>query len=324
MNDGSKQFSAWFVAIGLSGTIFGGGSYWIKNNIKPSHASNEHGDEHAAAPAAHGDEHAAAPAAHGDEHDAAAPEHSDAHAAAPAAHAAPHWTYGKGDASGPSNWGSLASSFYQCEKGMEQSPIDISGGQYSTKAPKIVWHYDQAKLDVENNGHTIQSSDASKENFVTIDGEKYTLAQFDFHNPSEHRIKGIPSDIEMQFVHKNAEGKLAVIGVMINESSGKENKAFKAIWDILPRSKNTKAPTQAIAKLGDLLPKDRDYYHYKGSLTTPPCSEGVRWFVLQQPISISAGQVEMYSSIFEGSTNRPVQPIQGRDILTNKTPVVAH
>jgi carbonic anhydrase len=369
MNDGSKQFSAWFLAIGLSGTIFGGGTYWLKKHAPSSHDINDsaetsghseehaaapHGEEHAAAPAAHGEEHAAAPVAHGDAHAAAPAAHGDAHAAAPhaeehaaapathgeehaaapvahgeehaaapAAHA-PHWSYAKRDSNGPSNWGSLAPNFYQCEKGMEQSPIDISGGAFSAKAPKIVWHYDKAKLDVENNGHTIQASDASKENFVTIDGEKYTLAQFHFHNPSEHRVKGIPGDLEMHFVHKNAAGKLAVIGVMINEGSGKENLAFKPVWDLLPHAKSTKAPRQAAAMLTSLLPANREFFHYKGSLTTPPCSEGVRWFVLQQPINISAGQVEMYTSIFEGSTNRPVQPMQGRDIITNKQPAMAH
>ena len=356
MNDSSRQVSVWFLAIGLSGTIFGGGTYWLKKRVPASHKASEsaeeessgsgegkkhgeeHGDEHgeertSAAPQGekHGEEHtAAAPHGkeHGEEHTAAAPQgekHGEEHAAAaPEANNAPRWTYTKADANGPSNWGTLASNFNQCEKGLEQSPIDISGPVFSAKSPKIVWHYDKAKLDVENNGHTVQVNDGSKENFVTIDGEKYTLAEFNFHNPSEHRVKGIPGDIEMQFIHKNSAGKLAIIGVMINEGSGKENLSFKPVWDLLPRAKNTKSPSQASMMLSGLLPANREFFHYKGSLTAPPCTEGVRWFVLQQPVNISSGQVEMYTSIFEGSTNRPVQPLQGRDIITNKQPAMSH
>ena len=130
--------------------------------------------------------------------------------------------------------------------------------------------------------------------------------------------------MELHFVHKNKDGKLAVIGVMINEAAGKENKAFKPVWDVLPRDANTKAPGNVDLKLTALLPSNAQYIHYKGSLTTPPCSEGVRWFVMKDPITISSGQLEMYTSIFDGSTNRPVQPLQGREILTNVAPAMAH
>jgi len=207
---------------------------------------------------------------------------------------------------------------------MEQSPIDIRNAKHAASAPKIVWHYSAAKLKVENNGHTIQSNTGTSDNYVTIDGEKYSLAQFHFHNPSEHRIGGVPSDMEMHFVHKNAAGKLAVIGVMINEHAGKENKAFKPVWDVLPREKKSKVEQPVDVKLTNLLPSKTEYFHYKGSLTTPPCSEGVRWFVLKEPVNMSSGQVEMYTSIFDAPTNRPVQPIQGREIITNGAPSLAH
>ena len=322
MNHNSKQFAAWFFAFGLSGAIFAGGNYWLEHRLHakssdpsaaehdtPEHATAEHATaEHATA------EHATA------EH--ATAEHATAEHAT-AEHKS-EWTYGKLDANGPANWGDLAQNFSACEKGLEQAPIDIRQANYSAKAPKISWHYGTAKIEVENNGHTIQSKLLGGDNHITVDGEKYTLAQFHFHSPSEHRLSGVPSDLELHFVHKNAAGKLAIIGVMIDEKSGTENKSFKPIWDILPRDLHSKIAGSLDVKLANLLPKDRDYFHYKGSLTTPPCSEGVRWFVLQDPLRMSSGQVEMYSSIFQGPTNRPVQPVNGRDILTNKPPLLAH
>jgi carbonic anhydrase len=361
VNHSSKQSMAWIFAVGLSGSIYGGGALWLKQSkFAPSpagHEDGEHKSEHALEhepehQAAHEPEHKAthetthkpthkttADAGHEDhspatDHGAVKdsehlPEHKSPKAQSTTANGSDHshkshWTYGKTDAAGPSHWGDLAQNFSQCEKGMEQSPVDIRDAQFSAITPTIKWHYGAAKFAVENNGHTIQSTLSSDENYVTIDGEPYTLAQFHFHNPSEHRFKGVPSDMELHFVHKNKDGKLAVISVMINEAAGKENKAFKPVWDILPRDANTKAHGNVDLKLTALLPSKTQYIHYKGSLTTPPCSEGVRWFVMKDPITISSGQLEMYTSIFDGSTNRPVQPLQGREILTNVAPAMAH
>ncbi len=402
MSDGSKQFMAWTMAIALSGTVYGGGAYWLKKatllptdhdeqsahhdeehekvpghadgqGSPPSHqAENEHANEHhdaepvQDAPAhgeatthekAHGD-HESSPhdVAHKkSNHDDATGEsqHPDAsHASAQEpnskahhsdskkqgehgsprdektadknTHSTPQWTYTKNDPNGPANWGDLAKQFATCEKGMTQSPIDLSRAVPSKIAPKILWHYGSAKVTVENNGHTIQSNMTDGKNHITIDNEIYNLAQFHFHAPSEHRISGIPSDLELHFVHKNASGGLAVIGVMLNELAGRENKSFKPVWDIMPRDLHTKATHPATISLTSLLPSGRQYFHYQGSLTTPPCSEGVRWFVLRDPLTISSGQIEMYSSIFGGPTNRPVQPLQGREIITNGSPALAH
>ena len=332
MNHGSRQLSAWTIAVGLSGSIYGGGAYWLKVNAShspgPAESSTdneeqagEKPEEHAEKPAH--EEHAEKPAHEEHAEKPAHEEHAEKLAEQPAEHK-PHWTYGKTDAAGPSHWGDLAQEFSTCEKGMEQSPIDIRNATPSSSAPKIVWHYNAAMLKVENNGHTVQSNTETSNNYVTIDGEKYSLAQFHFHNPSEHRIGGVPSDMEMHLVHKNAAGKLAVIGVLINERAGMENKSFKPIWDVLPREKNTKVEHAVEVKLTSLLPPRTEYVHYKGSLTTPPCSEGVRWFVLKEPVTMSSGQVEMYTSIFETQTNRPVQPVQGREVITNGAPALAH
>jgi carbonic anhydrase len=242
----------------------------------------------------------------------------------PTNHSSPHWSYAKNDANGPQHWGDLAHHFSLCEKGRAQSPIDIGRATATKDAPKLIWHYGTASLNVENNGHTIQAEILSGKNHITIDGQPYSLAQFHFHAPSEHRISGVPADMELHFVHKNSSGALAVVGVMIHELAGRENKAFKPIWDLMPRDFHTKSSQPTNLTLASLMPSNRQYFHYSGSLTTPPCSEGVRWFVLANPITLSSGQIEMYTSIFGGPTNRPIQPLQGRDVITNGTPVLAH
>ncbi len=298
-----------------------------KKHQSTVHASKDsQHDEHKTETAMRGDHHASSD--EGDNsHQEKADKHAevkDAHAADKDKHAAPHWSYLKNDAGGPSHWGDLARNFAMCEKGREQSPIDIGRASSSKIAPKLEWDYGAASLQIENNGHTIQSNIVGEKFGIKIDGESFKLAQFHFHAPSEHRISGIPSDMELHFVHKNASGGLAVVGVMINELAGRENKFFKPIWDVLPRDFHTKVQNPVTVALESLMPAGRQYFHYQGSLTTPPCSEGVRWFVLKDPVTMSSGQIEMYTSVFHGPTNRPVQPLQGREIITNGTPSLAH
>ncbi|MCX6118300.1 MAG: carbonic anhydrase family protein [Proteobacteria bacterium] len=217
-----------------------------------------------------------------------------------------HWSYEKNAAEGPKNWGNLGESFAQCEKGREQSPIDLKGAITKASAPEITWHYNPTAVGIENNGHTIVANMPDTQNHIKIDGEKYTLAQFHFHNPSEHKIGGLLADMEVHFVHKNAAGGLAVIGVMMHEKSGFENPFLKPMWASLPREMHSKSEASPTLSLTKLLPTHRDYFHYAGSLTTPPCSQGVRWFVMKEPIAVSGAQIELYSSIFGTSTNRPV------------------
>ena len=188
---------------------------------------------------------------------------------------------------------------------------------YSQSTPKLRFHYGRAKIRLENNGHTIQGQPVDGQHYLTVDGETYDLAQFHFHSPSEHSVAGIPSDIELHFVHKNAEGKLAVVAVLIDESSGGESSEFKPLWQLLPRTPNTESASKRHLEIGRLLPKGSSYAHYQGSLTTPPCLEGVQWFVMTSPLTMSSGQVEAYSSIFQSPTNRPRQPLKGRQVLTN-------
>ncbi len=297
-----------------------------------AHADSEHKkDEHVSAH----EEKPKAPEHHANTHGDKADEHkkADSHADTKTAEkpakahdgGAPHWSYLKSDPTGPSSWGNLNEQFAQCEKGREQSPIDIKGAVSKASAPHITWHYSPVAVNVENNGHTIVAGMPNTQNHITIDSEKYTLAQFHFHNPSEHKIGGIPADMELHLVHKNDKGALAVIGVMIHEKAGDENPFFKPLWSILPRTLHSKAESTPTINLTKLLPTHRDYFHYAGSLTTPPCSQGVRWFVLKDPVTMNGSQVELYSGIFDTPTNRPVQPMFGREIIQSSGPAtVAH
>jgi carbonic anhydrase len=236
----------------------------------------------------------------------------------------PSWSYIKSAVDGPNHWSDLSESFSACSVGTQQSPIDINDMAFSQATPELRFNYGRAKLNLQNNGHTIQGRPVGGQHYVTIGDKKYDLAQFHFHSPSEHSIAGIPSDIELHFVHKNAVGELAVVAVLINESSHRESSDFKSIWQTLPRSVNSETSTSQQITLGSLLPKGSAYAHYQGSLTTPPCLEGVKWFVLTTPMAMSSGQVETYSSIFQGATNRPRQPLKGRKVLTNSPLVNAH
>ena len=242
-----------------------------------------------------------------------------------AANSAPHWSYLTTDKGGPSHWGSVSENFAQCEKGREQSPINLKTSVTRADAPKITWVYNPVAVKVENNGHTIVANMPNTQNHITIDGEKYTLAQFHFHSPSEHRIGGVPSEMEMHFVHKNSKGQLAVIGVMLHEKAATENLFLKPLWQILPREFHQKSEETPTLNLAKLLPVHKDFFHYAGSLTTPPCSQGVRWFVLKDAVTLSGSQIDLYTGIFGGPTNRPIQPLFGREVIQSEGPaMVAH
>ncbi len=314
MSNLSDQAVAWIVAVGTSGALFGGGSFFLIKAAKKghghhasSHADNNHHDGDSAHNSGHAKE--------------------DAHGTA---HAAPHWTYSDKAEDGPSHWGNLAESFAACEKGTTQSPIDIKNTILKDDAPIIEFHYSPVTVTVENNGHTIVANMPNAENHITIDHEKYTLAQFHFHNPSEHMIKGHAAEMELHLVHKNEKGGLAVIGVMLNEDGKKENTVLQPIWSKIAKKdaahdKHDKHDNHGGPKidLANVLPKSKDFFHYAGSLTTPPCSEGVRWFVLKEAVAISSAQVQQYNKTFGGPTNRPVQPLHERDIIegTGQSPV---
>lgn len=264
--------------------------------------------------------HATAEAMHGaaDAHSApAAHETADAHAVPDKeeksilSHLLPgkdgaHWDYE--GANGPENWGKMAEANKACASGQEQSPIDLTGG-VDAEVSNIALHWNPSAWSVVNNGHTIQV-EGKDGGYATIDGERFELIQFHFHTPSEHTIDGRNYPMEVHFVHKNAEGRLAVIGVLM--MPGGENPLFSNIMEKAPKEEGS-ASLGVIEQRGMIAPID-GVYRYQGSLTTPPCSETVLWTVLSTPILVSQKDVEAFQALFPMNA-RPIQPVNRRYVL---------
>ncbi len=224
---------------------------------------------------------------------------------------AAEWGY-TGDI-GPSHWGDLSPKYALAKDGKQQSPIDIRGAA-SADLPSLAFDYKPSRINLVYNGHTVEEMEDGKSS-VTVGGKRYTLEQFHFHSPSEHTINGRHADMEMHLVHKAADDTLAVVAVMINE--GAENAAFAPVWDNLPSKDMAKREASATIDASALLPSDHGYYRYMGSLTTPPCTEGVHWMVLRTPIALSRSQIDAFRAVIHGN-NRPVQPLNGRAVDTSR------
>jgi carbonic anhydrase len=232
----------------------------------------------------------------GGHHEDAAKAHADA---------APHWAY-EGEM-GPDHWGSA---FPTCASGKSQSPLDIKEpfekGTYEIKP-----NYTTGQLKILNNGHTIQVN-VPPGSTMRVNAETFELLQFHFHRPSEEHINGKPMDMVVHFVHKSEAGKLAVIGVLLKE--GADNEAIKTLWANAPQKEGPEVVVENVKfNPANLLPTRLNYYHYEGSLTTPPCTEGVAFFILNTPVHVSKAQVEAFPFKLNA---RPVQPQNGRKIYT--------
>lgn len=225
----------------------------------------------------------------------------------------PHWTYqGK---TGASQWAHLEADYAVCGTGQRQSPINIETRKVTgTTAQAIDLSYAPANAEVINNGHTIQVAPANG-GTLTIDGVQYKLAQFHFHTPSEEKIDGKSYPLVAHLVHKSAEGKLAVIAVLFR--TGKANAALKPVFASLPAKTGDKHALDGNINVGDLLPAKRDNYTFIGSLTTPPCSEDVRWVVMKTPVSVSSAQLEAFRKLYKMNA-RPVQAVNGREVLVGR------
>lgn len=218
----------------------------------------------------------------------------------------------------PYNWDELNPSWAVCESGTKQSPIDIKpsllGNLLSAATPaNIQFNYQSlTNFPVQNNGHTIQVNYPSTggNSTITVDGKTYQLLQFHLHTHSEHLINGEAAALELHLVHKASDGELAVVGVMLE--NGTENSALQTVFANMPDTEGTKTANGTI-NASSFLPADRDYYGYQGSLTTPPCSEGVKWIVLKNPITASQAQIDAFTDIFQVNA-RPVQAVNGRTI----------
>jgi carbonic anhydrase len=238
-----------------------------------------------------------------------------AQAAEPSAPPAPpapaHWGY-EGE-HGPDRWGHLDRKFGLCDSGKEQSPIDIAKPKKGGDHKALAISYKKASdTTIVNNGHTVQVNYETG-SFMTFDGKQYELAQLHLHAPSEHKIDGVAAAAELHLVHKSSEGELAVIGILLRE--GKENRFLKEFWAELPDAE-VERPLSAPINVADALPKDHHYYTYPGSLTTPPCTEGVRWIVMKKPMTIGKEQMARLGGLF-GQNARPPQPVNERVVERN-------
>ncbi len=217
-------------------------------------------------------------------------------------------------AEGPDFWKELCIDYTDCG-GKVQSPVNITGVVEDAALPLIPQSYIATATHIVNKGHTIQFNfDAGSS--IVVNGETYDLLQFHSHTHSEHTVNGISAPMEIHFVHKNATtGKLAVIGVFITE--GSENIILKNFVDHLPATKDATYENAQTFSALDLMPADKSYFTYSGSLTTPPCSEIVTWIVMEHPIEASAAQIHDFEEL-EHENARPVQALEGRVIKHHK------
>jgi carbonic anhydrase len=220
----------------------------------------------------------------------------------------PHWTYG--GATGPAHWGGLEPEFGACGLGHAQSPIDIrSADAQKAELPAIEFAYKPSPLKVLDNGHTLKVLPAPGSS-ITVDGHRYELVEFHFHKPSEESIDGKRHDMVAHLVHRDADGKLAVVAVLLD--AGALNTMVAAVWNNWPARKDAETEVADVqVNVADLLPADHGYYTFAGSLTTPPCSEGVTWFVLRQPSTLSEGEIARFGSVYPMNA-RPLQPLHDR------------
>jgi carbonic anhydrase len=223
--------------------------------------------------------------------------------------AAQHWGY-EGEAA-PAHWGKLDPKFALCGSGKNQSPIDIAGRTKAELKP-LKLDYKAGATEILNNGHTVQVNYASG-SMLQVDGHSFELKQFHFHAPSENKIDGKHYPMEGHLVHADKEGNLAVVAFMFEE--GAASALLTKLWDKMPAKAGDKHNVAAGLSITQLLPKDAAYYRFNGSLTTPPCSEGVRWLVMKKPVTASKAQIAQFSKAVGVANNRPVQALNARAIM---------
>jgi carbonic anhydrase len=235
----------------------------------------------------------------------------DSHAGSANAHGGEaHWAY-EGE-TGPQAWGNLKPEFNVCAIGKRQSPINIeSGSTLQGPAEPVQFAYVPSNASVVNNGHTIQV-DVQGDNSITVRGSNYRLLQLHFHTPSEEQINFKRFPMVAHLVHKNNDGQLAVVAVLLQE--GESNAMIDKVWTYMPLDSGDRVRMpQGLLDVNELLPKDQRYYQFMGSLTTPPCTEGVLWMVLKQPVTLSKAQYKLFTQIYPNNA-RPVQDVNGRPV----------
>lgn len=229
-------------------------------------------------------------------------------ASAAFAEGATHWSYSGED--GPENWAKLSPEFGACA-GKNQAPINLTKFIEATLEP-IKISYQAGGNEIVNNGHTVQVNYAAGSS-IEVDGTQFELKQFHFHAPGENHINDKSYAMEAHLVHADKDGNLVVVALMFEE--GVENKALTKLWSLMPKNAGEKRVLQQAFAATELLPSNHNYYRFNGSLTTPPCTEGVRWLVMKEPLSASKEQVEAFSHVMHHPNNRPLQPVNGRPVL---------
>jgi carbonic anhydrase len=224
----------------------------------------------------------------------------------------PPWGYQGSD--GPKDWAKLDPTYAGCAAGHAQSPIDIRGAK-KADLPALKPDYKTVPLNIIDNGHSIQVNYAPGST-LTVGDKTYELKQFHFHHPSEERVNGHGYDMAAHLVHADADGHLAVVTVFLTR--GNSSAFLETIWKNFPADKEKAVDVPGVSlNVNDLLPVKRDYYTFTGSLTTPPCSEGVTWYVLKEPVSLSSEQLAAFAKLYPHN-ERPIQPANGREILESK------
>jgi carbonic anhydrase len=218
-----------------------------------------------------------------------------------------HWSY-EGE-TGPANWGKINADWAKCGTGTRQSPIDLRDGM-KVDLEQIAFDYRPSGFSVVNNGHTVQVA-VGMGNYITVQNRTYELVQFHFHRPSEERINGRGTEMVVHLVHKDAEGRLAVVAVLLER--GAANPMIQTVWNNLPLEKNDAFAPAVALDVNEIVPAKREYFTFMGSLTTPPCTEGVLWMVMKNPMPASPSQMALFSRLYPLNA-RPTQAGGGRII----------
>jgi len=227
-------------------------------------------------------------------------------------HKSGHWGYN--GAEGPSHWADLNPEFALCGSGHHQSPVDIRNPRKADLPPLQV-EYKPSPLHIIDNRHTVMINYAAG-SFLRVGDQQYELKQFHFHRPSEERINGKTYDMSLHLVHADEQGNLAVVAVLLQ--SGAENSLVQELWSDLPKEKEHEDQLNNVQiNVKALLPSDLRYYTFPGSLTTPPCTENVTWFVLEQPVTVSPAEIQRFEKLYRDNA-RPTEPLFDRVVLESK------
>jgi len=217
---------------------------------------------------------------------------------------------------GPLVWGKLDPAYRACSEGHQQSPIDIRGAHLDSSLQPIEFHFISGPVTLENTGNLILVH-VGRGSTMAAGGVRYELQRLEFHRPAENAVKGKLADLDVEMVFRSSDGKMAIVAVRLILDRGDPNAMLAELWPHLPKAAGASEKDANDVNPGGFLPADHGYWTYMGSLTTPPCTEGVRWFVFEDALSLSREQLRAYTAIFR-MNSRPLQDTHGRRIEANE------